>query len=162
LTRHKEPDVSLNSKGLCSTSGGADSVSGQSEIVRLSDQETVNSKAGELASPPENIPCSSVSDKLESSVSETSWFRFHDRKTLKADSQYKGLVEDWVPPPLQFELKDSDDEEWLFGTLKQERHGNKRLNARHDISCRESSTLWPRAHYLPESDVYALPYTIPF
>jgi hypothetical protein len=154
--------VSLNSKGLCSSSGGADSVSGQSEIVRLSDQETVNSKAGELASPPENIPCSSVSDKLESSVSETSWFRFHDRKTLKADSQYKGLVEDWVPPPLQFELKDSDDEEWLFGTLKQERHGNKRLNARHDISCRESSTLWPRARYLPESDVYALPYTIPF
>ncbi|KAJ6938332.1 hypothetical protein NC651_004921 [Populus alba x Populus x berolinensis] len=165
LTRHKEPDVSRNSKGLCSTSGGADSVSWQSEIVRLSDQETVNSKAGELANPLENIPCSSVSDKLESSVcheSETSWFRFHDRKTLKAGSQYKGLIEDWVPPPLQFELKDSDDEEWLFGALKAERHGNKRLNARHDISCRESSTLWPRAHYLPESDVYALPYTIPF
>ncbi|KAJ6684722.1 DNA LIGASE [Salix purpurea] len=165
LTKHKEPDVSPNSKGLCSTSCGADSVSGQDDIVRLSDQETINSKAGKLASPPENIPCSSISEKMESSVcheSKTSWFRFHDRKMRKADSQYKSLIEDFVPRPLQFELEDSGDEDWLFGTLKQERHGNKRLNALHDASCRENSTLWPRAHYLPETDSYALPYTIPF
>jgi hypothetical protein len=79
----------------------------------------------------------------------------------KADSPYKVLIEDWVSPPPQFELNDSDDQEWLFQASKRERHGNKILNACRDVLCHESS-LFPRGHYLPEADVYALPYTIPF
>ncbi|CAK7346154.1 unnamed protein product [Dovyalis caffra] len=147
LTRHKEPDVSLNSEGLCSTSVRADSVSEQNEVVRLSDQETVNSKAGdvvgELASPPEKMPCGSVLEKESSFCheSKTSRFRMSNKRMRKADSLYKYLIEDWVPPPPQFELNDSDDQEWLFETSKQDSHGNKTLNASHDISCRESSLV---------------------
>ncbi|KAG5246511.1 DNA ligase [Salix suchowensis] len=167
LTRHKEPDVPLNSEGLCSTSGRADSVSGQNEAVCLSHQETVNSKPGtvvrELASSPERMPCIPVSEK-ESTIcheSGTSQFILSNKKKRKGDSLYKVLIEDWVSPPPQFELNDSDDQEWLFEAPKRERHGNKILNTCRDVLCHESS-LFPRGHYLPEADVYALPYTIPF
>ncbi|KAJ6920923.1 hypothetical protein NC651_014484 [Populus alba x Populus x berolinensis] len=140
LTRHKEPDVPLNSEGLCSTSGRADSVSWQNEGVHLSHQETVKSKAGtvvgELAAP-EKMPCISVSEKkstvcLESRISR---FKLPNKKMRKADSLYKVLIEDWVSPPPQFELNDSDDQEWLFEASKRE-SGNKILNACRDVSFR--------------------------
>lgn len=155
----------LNSEGLCSTSGRADSVSGQNEGVHLSHQETIKSKAGtvvgELAAP-EKMPCISVSEKKSTVCHESgiSRFKLPNKKMRKADSLYKVLIEDWVSPPPQFELNDSDDQEWLFEASKRE-SGNKILNACRDVLCHESS-LFPRGHYLPEADVYALPYTIPF
>lgn len=79
------------------------------------------------------------------------------RKTI-AD-QYKSLMENWNPPSLQsynFGLDDDDDQSWLFQRKpKQARVEEKNVGS--------SSALWPpRAQYLPDVDIYALPYTVPF
>lgn len=86
---------------------------------------------------------------------------FDEKNVPGPESFYKSLIEDWVPPPLHFELNDSNDEDWLFGR-KQQSQGLKRLKSSNDMPCQQSSTLWPCAHFLPEADIYALPYSIPF
>lgn len=78
-----------------------------------------------------------------------------------AESLYKFLIEDWVPPSLEFDQTNCDDEDWLFRTKKQV-HASKSLRSQRDGPCLESSALWPSALYLPQVDVYALPYTVPF
>ncbi|KAL8514768.1 hypothetical protein ACS0TY_013738 [Phlomoides rotata] len=80
---------------------------------------------------------------------------------------YKNLTENWVPPQLQngcFSL--DDDNDWLFpsknGSLHQpEKRQICRVDSISSCSSR-SSTLWPVATYLPEVDVFALPFTVPF
>lgn len=86
---------------------------------------------------------------------------FYEKKVPSPESLYKSLIEDWVPPPLQAELNDSDDEDWLFGR-KQQSQGLKRLKSSNDEPCQPNSSLWPCAHFLSEAGIYALPYSIPF
>ncbi|PSS31239.1 Regulatory protein [Actinidia chinensis var. chinensis] len=73
---------------------------------------------------------------------------------------YKDLVEHWVPPHLQSEQTDLEEQEWLF-----KKHPNRersKAKASSDVSCTGGSTLWPRAQYLSEADIYALPFAVPF
>ncbi|XP_022144272.1 chromatin assembly factor 1 subunit A-like [Momordica charantia] len=88
---------------------------------------------------------------------------FPTRTRSPAESEYEALFEKWIPPPLQLEQQ-MDDEEWLFGTRKQDGQTTKATTNKAFSpvpSCR-SSSLWPRGQYLPDADVYSLPYTIPF
>lgn len=101
----------------------------------------------------------SLSAQLDASACKGS--TLYEKKVPSPESLYKSLIEDWVPPPLQAELNDSGDEDWLFGR-KQQPQGLKRLKSSNDEPCRQSSSLWPCAHFLAEADIYALPYSIPF
>ncbi|KAG6585530.1 hypothetical protein SDJN03_18263, partial [Cucurbita argyrosperma subsp. sororia] len=82
------------------------------------------------------------------------------RKRKPSDSAYEDLFDKWVPPTLQLGQQ-TDDEEWLFGTKKQDERTKTNQASSHAPICR-SSSLWPRGQFVPEADVYMLPYTIPF
>lgn len=85
-----------------------------------------------------------------------------ENKIQGAESPHSTLIENWVPP--QFELCQSeiDDEEWLFGAQGKRRDGSKRHKTANDVSCCRSSTWRHQACLLPEADIYALPFTVPF
>jgi hypothetical protein len=85
-----------------------------------------------------------------------------ENKIQGAESPHTTLIENWVPS--QFELCQSeiDDEEWLFGAQRKWRDGSKRHKTADDVSCCRSSTLRHQAYLLPEADIYALPFTVPF
>lgn len=93
-------------------------------------------------------------------IVETS-LRSYDKEMRTAESLYQDLIAN-LEESFQFELNNLVDQEWLFGTTKQDRHGYKRLKVCHDVSCHADSTTRLCAQYLPEADVYGLPYTIPF
>ncbi|KAK6131306.1 hypothetical protein DH2020_034956 [Rehmannia glutinosa] len=81
----------------------------------------------------------------------------------KAELQYKNLIESLVAPQPHDALLNADDSDWLFKGKNQEFCGEKkRISGNDSMSCSSSSGLWPRAQYLREVDVYALPFTVPF
>nr|XP_016510196.1 PREDICTED: uncharacterized protein LOC107827558 [Nicotiana tabacum] len=79
--------------------------------------------------------------------------------------QYKNLIENWLPPSLQTEHLGVDDESWLFQRKpKHTRVGEKSVVSKevsNDSTC-GSSALWPRAQYIHDAELYALPFTVPF
>ncbi|KAL2522227.1 eukaryotic translation initiation factor 5B-like [Forsythia ovata] len=78
-------------------------------------------------------------------------------------SQYKNLFENWVPLLLQAVHPDPDDEDWLFQRKSQYIHSENTLKScSNSISTSCSSTLSCHAQLLPETDIYALPFTVPF
>lgn len=84
-------------------------------------------------------------------------------ESLPVELQYRNLIKNWVPQPLRCEHADLDDQGWLFRTRKNHRCGVGTSKSSLDCSTFEGSSLWPpRACYLPEAEIYALPYTIPF
>ncbi|GAB2292184.1 hypothetical protein Dimus_026435 [Dionaea muscipula] len=92
--------------------------------------------------------------------------RSHDKKMRKKLGKYIDLVDKWVPPPLQSVPTGDDDDDWLFaGRNRMERDNGaaKRLKVEENnlASC-GSYALQPRAVYLADVGIYALPYTVPF
>lgn len=133
----------------CSTSGREDVLAPQkNESVKVPIQEQ----------------CCSTNAKENISAEEFIRKELHcpvPGRTKMKESPYKALVENWVPPSLQYEGND-DDEEWLFRPKQKDRHGSERFEAGNNVSCGGNHTLWPHANYLPQVDIYALPYTVPF
>ncbi|KAM5546827.1 hypothetical protein ABKV19_001380 [Rosa sericea] len=88
-----------------------------------------------------------------------------DRKSKRRASQYNELFEKWVEPPLLSSLPPTDiddDQGWLLKTNKNPNcEVEKCVAASDSLSCGDSVS-WPRARLLPEVDIYALPYTVPF
>ncbi|GFP93389.1 hypothetical protein PHJA_001483300 [Phtheirospermum japonicum] len=83
----------------------------------------------------------------------------------KMELQYKNLLEDCFPTQIQDACLHSDDLDWLFQGRNQEaRVEKKRRIGSESLSCSRSFSglLWPRAEYLREVDIYALPYTVPY
>lgn len=70
------------------------------------------------------------------------------------------LIENWAPDQFESKLADSEDQErWLLMKA-----GAKR---RHQVSVKtsskgSSSMVWPTAQILPEVELHALPFTVPF
>lgn len=87
-----------------------------------------------------------------------------DSKRGRKASLYNSLFQNWNSCALQlkgFELEDQDW--WLSTSQRQEQtQATKKVKPVSDAPVCSSSTLWPRAQYLPEADIYALPYTVPF
>ena len=78
------------------------------------------------------------------------------------NSLYRTLIEKWVPSRPELGQNDLDDQDWLFGS-KQHNMLESRIHKLDNVaSCSRSSTLWPQANYLPEVDMFALPYSLPF
>ncbi|XP_057973667.1 uncharacterized protein LOC131161722 isoform X2 [Malania oleifera] len=180
LQRHKEADAkladaSLSNERVCSTSGRSmDSLTqpkletatvtareGHFSMFTSRDpaaQELVHHRPGkEVLCPTSATTAVVTQDGAPRSKSE--------KKMQKVESLYKALIENWVPPPQLNEQADFDDQEWLFGTKPRHSDENskaKKCKANHDALCHGSSSSWPHAHYLPEADIYALPFSVPF
>ncbi|KAK8512574.1 hypothetical protein V6N13_082884 [Hibiscus sabdariffa] len=85
-----------------------------------------------------------------------------ENKILKAALQYKTLIEDWLPTVLHPELDDDENgDDWLLPKKRLDKPLVRRSDDS-NVLCHSSSTSWPRAQYLPEAEVFALPYTVPF
>ena len=82
--------------------------------------------------------------------------------SLQMESQYRVLIVNWVPPPLQNEHPKFDDQEWLFQRRQPRSDTIQKTNTCSYDFCHGSCILYPYAHYLPEVDIYALPYTVLF
>ncbi|XP_043713603.1 glutamic acid-rich protein-like [Telopea speciosissima] len=83
-------------------------------------------------------------------------------KLKKIESLYRDLIENWVPPPIENNGTDFDDQEWLFETVSKSESEPKRFKPSNDGVCEGSTSIWPQACYLPEADIYVLPYAVPF
>lgn len=78
--------------------------------------------------------------------------------------QFRNLIENWVPPPMQAHYTEFDDQKWLFESKKKDctaKVASTKVACSKGLSC-GNSISWPRACFLPEAEIYALPYTIPF
>jgi hypothetical protein len=80
--------------------------------------------------------------------------------------EYKNLIENWIPLPLQMVPTDFENEEWL--ARKNDSNGETKTT---DPTKHVSNTtsiadikqgIQPLAHYLPHAEIYALPYVLPF
>ncbi|OMO74508.1 hypothetical protein CCACVL1_16655 [Corchorus capsularis] len=86
-----------------------------------------------------------------------------DKKSEMAltESLYKELVVNWIPTPLQKHL-DVGDQEWLFQTKQPRSDTRDTSTANYGVLHQGNFTQYPHAQYLPEVNICALPYTIPY
>ncbi|KAI7758283.1 hypothetical protein M8C21_009642 [Ambrosia artemisiifolia] len=88
-----------------------------------------------------------------------------EKKLMKKKAKYDKLIGSWAPPVFQALLPAvvDEDEDWLSRRTKP---ANSSISTGEVVeSCRELATasLWqPRALFLAEADIHALPYTVPF
>lgn len=76
--------------------------------------------------------------------------------------KFLDVIENWVPPPMPSDSNDFGDQEWLFETKQRSRDKRCDLDSVGVTTSHANTTTWPRVCYLPEADVYALPFTVPF
>ncbi|XWS24512.1 hypothetical protein CRYUN_Cryun28dG0109300 [Craigia yunnanensis] len=154
LKKRWEPDASLSEEPVCSTSGRADSSTppkALEQFYRWSKKPNTSTPVHE-----QKLWCA---DEWREPIPSSSGTSVYDNEMQKAALQYKTLIEDWMPLPPQVK---HDDDDWLFMTKQQGKPAAKRSEVDNDVTCRASATSCPRAHFLPEADIYALPYTVPF
>lgn len=108
------------------------------------------------------IPLSSREDMCSSSGHVSKEFKKRQRLLHK----YTDLIENFIPPIQHLGSTDAndDDQDWLFGRKHEQEpmQLDKIGTVDSQISCYSSCSMWPLARHLPDADIYALPYTIPF
>ncbi|XVE94532.1 hypothetical protein REPUB_Repub02eG0016900 [Reevesia pubescens] len=162
LKKPRESDASLSEEPVCSTSGRADS-SAQPKGPKAEEQCHPWSKKSNNSTPlPELKP--RLDDESREQIPFSSGTSAYENEMYKAALQYKTLIEDWVPLPLQVvqNADDHHDDDWLFMKKQQVKPAAKRSEVDNDVTSRASATSYPRAYFLPEAEIYALPYTVPF
>ncbi|KAK6115188.1 hypothetical protein DH2020_007457 [Rehmannia glutinosa] len=153
--KQNQSDAPSNEQQRCSTSGKTHNPS-QNENVRQMGEDF--SRAEQICSTSQPIE-TFVARKIPNPSTTGAVLT----PMQKAELQYKNLIESLVPPQPHDALLNADDSDWLFKGKNQEFCGEKkRISGNDSMSCSSSSGLWPRAQYLREVDVYALPFTVPF
>ncbi|URE06953.1 hypothetical protein MUK42_19869 [Musa troglodytarum] len=77
--------------------------------------------------------------------------------------KFDQLMVNWNPPPLQLESSDAGGDDWLFGAPKPRASSYAaESKSSNGSGSNVISSPQPRACYLPELDMYQLPYTVPF
>ncbi|XP_059438236.1 uncharacterized protein LOC132171048 [Corylus avellana] len=149
----------------CSTSGNV----GQQLTFKLSKEPFPSSQA--LSKEP--LPSSQALSKEPFPSSQASKISAHKAEpaalpiasgsgSSSLPSPLRDLIQNWVSPPIQSECFESDDLEWLFESKQNGNQAVERNKVGTDGLYVQNSTPWPRASYLPEADIYALPFTVPF
>ncbi|KAF8377803.1 hypothetical protein HHK36_031188 [Tetracentron sinense] len=174
VQKHKNPELLSNNEGSCSTFGRLHIVPQEKyEIVLRPSREQPSSTsrtktvAQEIAPRPCKEQHCSTSGRTEILVQEKAETfpasSFFGSDSLQIESQFRDLMENWVPPLMQIGRTEFDDQEWLFETNKQHRHSvTKIFKARNDGSCNGNSSCWPSVCHLPEAELYVLPFTVPY
>ncbi|KAL4310288.1 hypothetical protein GQ457_01G009070 [Hibiscus cannabinus] len=151
-----------------SSNGRVDSIQRLSCLLPPVPEQKLSLDDGSKRQDPSSVPSCSVSEQdLQHDYGrkvQVPSFRTSSKesKILKAALQYKTLIDDWLPPVPHLELyNDYNGDDWLLPRKQLD----KPVARRSDDSifpCHSSSTSWPRAQYLPDAEVFALPYTVPF
>ncbi|KAE8709490.1 hypothetical protein F3Y22_tig00110330pilonHSYRG00033 [Hibiscus syriacus] len=172
--RHKDPEVLPRKEHPCSTSGKIDEafVQGTQENVPRTGTEleehpcsTANIELPELnpkLSKEKPLSSSGVSESVARSAQASLPTSLCSSCSPTLALGFKNLVEDWVVPTQQTELTSFVDEDWLFRRKRNLNSGFKSSKDGNIGSSQMKSTSWPHAHFLPETDLYALPFTVPF
>ncbi|KAJ9186428.1 hypothetical protein P3X46_002001 [Hevea brasiliensis] len=157
MQKQRDPYASAIGEQLCSTSGRSDTLLQQKEDTQIPGKEQYSGISSETST-----DLKGQENSAGHCVKTTSGMLSHGTKEVQTVESLFKFIEDWVPPGLEFEQTNFDNEEWLFETTRQETNPSKRIKFHLDEPFIESSTLWPSACYLPEAGVYALPYAVPF
>ncbi|XP_038994774.1 splicing regulatory glutamine/lysine-rich protein 1-like isoform X1 [Hibiscus syriacus] len=172
--RHKDPEVLPTKEQPCSTSRKIDEafVQGTQENVPRTGTEleehpcsTANIELPELnpkLSKEKPLSSSGVSESVARSAQASLPTSLCSSCSPTLALGFKNLVEDWVVPTQQTELTSFVDEDWLFRRKRNLNSGFKSSKDGNIGSSQMKSTSWPHAHFLPETDLYALPFTVPF
>ncbi|XP_059432295.1 uncharacterized protein LOC132165651 isoform X2 [Corylus avellana] len=148
LQKHKD-QAAQSSTPVCSTPGMSTTI------------------AQEMASGPtrETWHPSSRTQVVADEKTETApAFTFSRSCSMQIESQYRKLIVNWIPHPLQIENPKFDDQEWLFQRRQHRSDMIRRTNAYNDdfSHCHESNVLYPYAQYLSKADIFALPFVTSF
>lgn len=170
IQKHKDPEVQSSNGQPCSALGGTTASvpemcgrthnHGRREGEHLSSASGISSQSLGLRSGSRN-PCSSAPVvEILGQKPEKEPASGNDASPLEL--RYHDLFDRWVPPQILGQSPPSDNEDWLF-EAKQSRNALPR-RCETNGSCRSlvSSVSWPRACYVPDVDVHALPFTVPF
>lgn len=115
---------------------------------------------------PADEPC--FSGRVVIASNSTSHAHFgSSRRVRKSERKFKDLIMSWNPPPLDFfGSSDSDGLDWLLDSQKRQ---NSVVVEKPDVTYKASNdvsaigdSLQVRAYYLPDNDIYALPYVVPY
>lgn len=147
--KHMDYDSSAQNDQICSTSGRID-------LPVQQKCETASSAGAD------NICSTSqqAQNAVEKSVSAASRSKRVEKPLHKDELQFRNLIENWVPSSLT-DLGHDDDQDWLLKRRKLEDTCTKKPIASTNMLC-GSSALLPRAQYLQDAEIFALPFTIPF
>ncbi|XP_022769215.1 uncharacterized protein LOC111312828 [Durio zibethinus] len=159
LKKPREPDATLSKEPVCSTSGRSDS----STQPEAQEQRYPGSKKANTIIP---VPEQKLwpNDERGKQIPSSSVISAYENEMQKASLLYTTLIEDWMPLPFQVEQNavDDNDDDWLFMANHQGKPTAKRSKVDNNVTCRASASSCPRAHFLPEAEICALPYTVPF
>ncbi|CAA3029275.1 eukaryotic translation initiation factor 5B-like [Olea europaea var. sylvestris] len=173
--KKKEPDTSFDNPQLCSTSGRMDFPAQQKDEIALrASQGTVCPSSQGAHNLVQGFPTRtdqelifSASRQMEvaaqGKLGTSSGANTVLTPMQRLELQYKDLVENWVPPELHALVNYPDDQEWLSQSKDNDVRSEKRFRSSGDaVPCSSSLSLWPQSRYLPDADIYALPFTVPF
>ncbi|KAF7817657.1 pre-mRNA-splicing factor CWC22-like protein [Senna tora] len=85
-----------------------------------------------------------------------------DNEIQRMASAYNSMFQNLFSYPPQCEGIMLEDEDWLFASERREKRPLPKEKSVNDALWCSNPTLWPGAQYLPEVDIYALPYAVPF
>ncbi|XP_022751485.1 stress response protein nst1-like [Durio zibethinus] len=172
--RHKDPEVLPSKEQSCSTSGRIDDafVQGMHEHAPRPGRELEEHPYSTASIRRPELTIKLSKEKLCSSSGASESLAHNAEASLPSNLcsscsptlalELKNLVEDWVVPTLQTERTSFGEEDWLFQKKQNLSSGIKSSNEGNLGLSQINSPTWPHACYLPEADVYALPFTIPF
>ncbi|PIA55439.1 hypothetical protein AQUCO_00700023v1 [Aquilegia coerulea] len=153
LVRHRDPEELLSKEQLCSTSG-ANGITANKMADVSPNIKHLCSVSGRT-----EVPAQSCSEPAPA-ASAAALLNLCNSPSLLSDAQLRDIIENWVIPPIQNQCTDVDDQSWLFDMPS--KREPKRSKVSDVATCYDGSMWPPRACYLPEADIYALPYTVPF
>ncbi|XP_048128599.1 uncharacterized protein LOC115736453 [Rhodamnia argentea] len=171
LQRHKDPEMLPSGEQPCSAPVRTDlfghenhehaprSSTDQRECPCSTSPSLGEGSASKLGST-EQRPSSGIAETSSRKNGTLSSPSFDDRGLSPSELKYRNLIENWVPPSFGSGCADLDDQEWLFDRKQLNCDGG--CKADYDGLTCGSPSPWPRMHYLPEVDMYALPYTVPY
>ncbi|KAF5194155.1 Dna ligase 1-like [Thalictrum thalictroides] len=153
LVKHRDPEELLSKEQLCSTSGAteitdckmADNCPNIKQVCSISGRTEVQAQGCSEPAP---------------AVSSAALLNLCNSPSRLSDVHLRDIIENWVIPPIQIERTDLDDQSWLFDIPSKREPKRSKVS---DVATCYNGSMWPpRACYLPEADMYALPYTVPF
>jgi hypothetical protein len=126
-------------------------------------------QAGQSSKPVCSTPgmSTTIAQEMASGPTREMWHPSSQTQVVadeKAESQYRALIVNWIPHPLQIEHPKFDDQEWLFQRRQHRSDMLRRTNAYNDdfCHCHGSNVLYPYAQYLSKADIFALPFVTSF
>ncbi|KAI4316960.1 hypothetical protein L6164_024881 [Bauhinia variegata] len=161
LRKQREPEASQQDDRLVSTSS-SESFPRETNGSLPQQRCFTSAEIHQCVQDSKSEECKGLGRLIQESAAAVSSGNSLENGSQSEASVYNSLFQSWVPPPIKFEGANSGNMDWLLGSELEERPISKKLkSAARGPHC-SPQALWPRAQFLPEAEMYALPYAIPF